>query len=1018
VSILEEFSVVPASGCRCVRISPDGTSILTAGNSAAAVSDAVTGQPGWSRPWTALAEFPVEAVWGAGGDTITLLSSGRLGLIAALTGADLTVPAILAERRDVTAIALSRDGLTHAVGTQAGMVLLWRQDNGDVTRMRGGGDPVTALAWGPGDAELCVARPRSVQFWRLPAEAMISSVPVGDVYPLRLAWVPDGSLIAVAGLREVRMIDATTRNQSAQLDGLPGVPVGLGFSRTGSTLLLGLPDGSADVLDRHLQRLPVQPAPQPAALTEAACLHVSETGLVGLRTSATTVTLFRLPDTVLPDASRRIALATSRWAARVARTAGRSASADAPAPVPEVIARRSRFAWTADGWISQDRDRGTVTRHNADGRQRWQVEARPGRLAVAGEFVTVAVGDGDGHGRDSVTVLDAASGGTVAVVPGAGIPSWSGHGLAVAAPGRRDLHVHDPGWVGAQTVAVSERAGDPAWSPDGHWLAAVTAGALVVWDGQSLARTRSMPLGDARRPGAARWSPDGRWLAVDRPGRRVTVYDVRSWIAGQPLTESTVGESPLALAWSPDSRLLAIPSIRVLGAVDLWDTRLAAVAMTIPAPPSVYTAVMAVAWASDGRFAATHGDGTVVRWSFSVPLLPGDGAADLPYPARTLAELAAATAAVGTAASLPFLADLLSLLSGRPTGRLAEFDAHPGVALLRGLRWSVQAAVGLAVLIASGLPSEASLGLPDGALDEDMRAAVEQALGGVPVPAEPYQVPAAGLLRELDRVDDSVLLLATLLGPEAVAAQPSLLARVRGHSFSGWSIAPRQRRLLGLRSMVRLQGDAQGQGLGDTRAGIARNGQLPSLLPSELALPRDMLTAKKARDELLFRTRQGSLPTAAVPVVLLLDDTPAAFGAVGVTIRVVANLIAGLALQRQRRCALVTLGNPAPRLLSHASDLIHVWAGGTLNQPDVPAALAAAAAAAAQLSDSLDGLPRLVLLTHPYLACPSRPELHQVRVHYPGIPVEDPSPRTHILAPDAEPEQFREVIAAILSDRS
>ena len=69
-----------------MRVSPDGTSVVTLGAGLAELRDAQTGQLGWSRDWDAMAEFPVEAVWGAGGETVTVLASGRLGLLDATRG--------------------------------------------------------------------------------------------------------------------------------------------------------------------------------------------------------------------------------------------------------------------------------------------------------------------------------------------------------------------------------------------------------------------------------------------------------------------------------------------------------------------------------------------------------------------------------------------------------------------------------------------------------------------------------------------------------------------------------------------------------------------------------------------------------------------------------------------------------------------------------------------------------------------------------------------------------------------
>ncbi len=45
------------------------------------------------------------------------------------------------------------------------------------------------------------------------------------------------------------------------------------------------------------------------------------------------------------------------------------------------------------------------------------------------------------------------------------------------------------------------------------------------------------------------------------------------------------------------------------------------------------------------------------------------------------------------------------------------------------------------------------------------------------------------------------------------------------------------------------------------------------------------------------------------------------------------------------------------------------------------------------------------------------PGLRVVRVHYPGIPLEDRAPRTSVLSPYADPEQIGQVIADVLSER-
>jgi WD40 repeat protein len=283
VTMPEPLVHIAVDGCRCVRVSPDGTAVLTVGRGGVQVWESAMGRPVWSRPLEALAALPVEALWAAGGESALVLTGGTLRLYGAATGEELALPVEVQGLRNVTALALSADGLHLAVGAQEGQVLLLDQGTRAATRLRGG-DSVTALAWHPAGVELCVTRPRSIQFWHLDAQTMISSLSVRDVHPTRLAWSPDGELIVAAGLHDVRAFSVRTRTEAATPLDLGGRPVGLGFSRTGTTVLVGRPDGSVALLDRWLK---AAPATLPAEATEAATLHVNETGVAAVRADGT-----------------------------------------------------------------------------------------------------------------------------------------------------------------------------------------------------------------------------------------------------------------------------------------------------------------------------------------------------------------------------------------------------------------------------------------------------------------------------------------------------------------------------------------------------------------------------------------------------------------------------------------------------------------------------------------------------------------------------------------------------------
>jgi len=178
---------------------------------------------------------------------------------------------------------------------------------------------------------------------------------------------------------------------------------------------------------------------------------------------------------------------------------------------------------------------------------------------------------------------------------------WSPDSRRIAYTGTGGIHVVNADGSGNRLVSgARNRDFAPAWSPDGRALALISPYRghveLVVVRGSD----RRVFATNARDFGFA-WSPSGEWIAYTtspRPGlelvtrdasrrRRLTSKYVSGFSWGGRLlafvsdglhvadvsTRTMSSESPSSLAWSPDSRMLAITSKRGIELVDVTTRR-------------------------------------------------------------------------------------------------------------------------------------------------------------------------------------------------------------------------------------------------------------------------------------------------------------------------------------------------------------------------------------------------------------------------------------------------------------
>jgi ATP-dependent Clp protease ATP-binding subunit ClpC len=170
--------------------------------------------------------------------------------------------------------------------------------------------------------------------------------------------------------------------------------------------------------------------------------------------------------------------------------------------------------------------------------------------------------------------------------------------------------------------------------------------------------------------------------------------------------------------------------------------------------------------------------------------------------------------------------------------------------------------------------------------------------------------------------------------------------------------------LLGLRLRSGTAGRSLGYGSGIERSGVELRGDLRSLLPSQLAMPDEVLTSRHLRGELLYRARTGEEAPRLRPAVLVLDISPASFGPVEATTRLAAHVLASSLLQAGLPVVLVTAGGRSEVYpLERMPDLVEVWTRRSLELAEAGRAMGVARTLRETLREGpLE--PVIVLLAH------------------------------------------------------
>jgi WD40 repeat protein len=610
-------------------------------------------------------------------------------------------------------------------------------------------------------------------------------------------------------------------------------------------------------------------------------------------------------------------------------------------------------------------------------------------------------------------ILDAATGRQVATCGGQDGKSrggtWAPDSRCLAGTdyddSAHDIRIWDA--LTGQRLAVCSGHEEPIqgldWSRCGRFLAsgADDDDGVRIWDPETGACLRHFQPGPETVWGL-KWSPDGQVLAVSYRDGDVLLLDAETVQTQRHLHQKGERRSGASgLAWSPDGRFVAVEFRRPGCSILIWDAATGEKVLEFTGPSEA--SATRLAWSPNGAFlASSHNQNTFRFWnvrglgvvasalsaSEDTELKPLTG--DL----RLLPLAMARLLRLGIHPPLSLLRDLLAACGGRAGGSCEPLRG--GLRPLAELRWPTEARVGLAALLLHDIPRP-GWSPPSGTTPSEVRAAVVNALAGSEIPPEAPSPPIALLRQACKKIDERLLSLLTLLGPEAVAAEPGLPLRLLPKVGAMPRLNRQQRQLLGVRVRVEGQsGTATGIAAGMDRAvaGGIEMGPLDarrrSLLPTQLAMPAEVQWVRHLRAELLFRSREAAEPPQLRPTVIVLDVSPPTFGPVESVTRLAAHLVASTLREAGVPVVLVTPDEPADAIvvIEHRADLVEAWTRRTLSPANAVRLLRAASAVRASLGTAGAADPAVLLLSHCWFGAEDRlpevPGLRGLFVRHPG----------------------------------
>jgi WD40 repeat protein/serine/threonine protein kinase/tetratricopeptide (TPR) repeat protein len=497
----------------------------------------------------------------------------------------------------ISALAYSPDGKTLAVGISSGDVWLWDVATTQKRTHLQAKVAIWSLAFSPDGKRLACGHTSSARLWELETPRLEATLPMheGQFDEVTVAFSPDGKTLACCGLtsypiRSIRLWDVATRRERSTL-AASGVAA---YRPDGKTVAAGGIWDPVQLLDVATGK----PWPMRWKSTLATTLAFSPDGqALAVASTKRSVLLWDLKSgnerTLQSHFSRIHSLAFSPDGNLLA-----SASEDgaiemwALMPLDEPVPLQELGAWLKH-----------LNRETVEAVKQGLDQVLSAAYSSDGKLVTVGG-----------TIWDTATHKEIRSFVGEGKFAFSPDGKILArASDDTAIRLWDVA-TGKELPSLTPglKLNPLAFSPDGKTFASGgSGGVLALWDTATWQERSRIPIATSWLAALA-YSPDGAILAAGGGGR-VQLFDPVSGqerLAIQAVSDTASASNIWSLAFSPDSRLLAVGDAQGNGG--LWDPRTGRLLISLRGHTDV---VETIAFSPDGKTVVTAShDGTVRIW--------------------------------------------------------------------------------------------------------------------------------------------------------------------------------------------------------------------------------------------------------------------------------------------------------------------------------------------------------------------------------------------------------------------